>query len=113
MLLREFKIKKQAISCMKTFLVNCSDNLRQRINSVAANFLGNALSFFMHSTGEKGNVEKVFRHYLSSELFQARADLLFCLTKIPPEFFKQLFLTLLHPLCEIIIENKDSPNAMP
>ena len=66
-------------------------------------YLCNAVEFLMHMTGEKRNVEKLFTYYLPIDLENARADLIFCLSKIPPEFTKNSHAFLASSLSELIL----------
>jgi hypothetical protein len=95
LLLRELRIKVQALACVKRFISEASDETRQRTNALIASYICNAAEFIMHPTGEKGNLEKLFNHYLPFELIKAKADLLFCMTKVPPELLSQTHSSLL------------------
>jgi hypothetical protein len=67
----------------------------------------------MHPAGDKGNLEKLFMHYLPADLEKARSDIIYCLAKIPPEFTKGSHAQLVKNLQELICENdgqREFPN---
>lgn len=85
-LLRELKIKSAALSCVYSFLQHSSTQTLSRTNSLIAKLLGNCLEFTFHPTGS--NIDKIFKHYLPSDLSKARHTLILCLSKLPPELIK-------------------------
>jgi len=105
-LLRELRIKSQALTCIKVFLEQASDDTRQRTNALIASYICNAMEFIMHPTGANGNVEKLFRHYLPLELDKAKENLIYCMTKVPPELLKAIHASLFQPLCETICDKQ-------
>lgn len=105
-LLRELKIKCAALNCVKAFLVQASDDLKQRTNSIIGSYLCNCLEFL-------SNVEKLFKHFLPIDLEKARNDITFCLARLPPECFKASHSSLLQPLYDRIFDNPDNPNETP
>jgi len=101
-ILQEFKIKKRAISCLRAFLIETKALLSKKHQKFAAHFAMNAIGFFFPSS-EKKEIEKLLKYCFKTDLLQAQADLYDCLSMLPPVLFQAKFVTLLHPVCEVII----------
>jgi hypothetical protein len=63
-----------------------------------ASYLCNSIDFIFEGNS---NIEKLFSHYLPSDFAKARADLIKCLTMIPPELIKTQ-VNMIDALCETV-----------
>jgi hypothetical protein len=70
-----------------------------------ANFLINAVSFFVNHDKEKKDIIGLFKQHFSEEDYQlARADLFECLLQLPSaSLYAGKFVHILHSVCEEII----------
>ena len=112
----EFMIKRRAMSCLKTFLTLIS-NIRAESNKTAlrqiSGMVCHAVSFFLNQ-GDKQDIDKLLHKQFGTNQIQgAKADLFACLIKLPQESFSSKYVTLLHPIVEIIIQEDGGPFKIP
>jgi hypothetical protein len=96
-ILQELKLKKRGLACLKLFIDTVDAEQMKRV--VANEYLANAITFVMPNS----TYQAVYRKFFQTDYTQAKSDLLGCFSKVPAEFYSKCFVTMLHPICQIIV----------
>lgn len=106
--LTEFRIKRAALSSLRTFLLKCHPLLNTQLWKLITTFLVNAVTFFINHDKDKKDVIAIFKQYIPDEEYRlVKSDLFECILQIPStNGYVSKYVHILHSVCEEIVSEE-------